>query len=89
MEGKPSAFIGHSFAKCDSQTVAAIMKFIDAQGIHCVSGEDAENKSIAEKVRNRILENDLFIGIFTKVHTLTDKPNIFKKIFWDIQHLTG
>src|SRR3989304_8331404 len=59
------AFVGHSFEEKDSQIVDKIIKFLESTGIKCQTGEKAQNKSIAEKVKERILNNDIFVGIFT------------------------
>jgi len=59
------AFVGHSFEKKDSQIVDTIIKFLESAAIECETGEKAQNKSIAGKVKERILNNDIFVGIFT------------------------
>src|SRR3972149_9022389 len=52
------AFVGHSFEEKDSQIVDKIIKFLESTGIKCQTGEKAQNKSIAEKVKERILNNE-------------------------------
>jgi len=59
------AFVAHSFQKKDEQIVNAIIKFLEATGLECETGIWAENKPIAEKIKERIKNSDIFIGIFT------------------------
>ena len=59
------AFVGHSFEDKDSWIVDKIIKLLKSTGIECQSGEEAQNESVAQKVRERILNNDIFVGIFT------------------------
>ncbi len=60
------AFVGHSFEDEDAETVDKIIKFFVSAGVKCETGEKAENKSVAEKIKKRILNNDIFVGIFTR-----------------------
>jgi tetratricopeptide (TPR) repeat protein len=59
------AFIGHSFDEKDEALIDSIQKFIASTGIECLSGEKAQNSSIAQKVRERIANCEIFVGIFT------------------------
>ncbi len=59
------AFIGHSFDDKDKGIVDNIQKFIESTGIECLTGEKAQNNSIAQKVKERIADCEIFIGIFT------------------------
>ncbi|HHT9134032.1 MAG TPA: hypothetical protein ACFYD2_03935 [Candidatus Avalokitesvara rifleensis] len=59
------AFIGHSFDHKDSELVNELEKFLESAGVTCETGERAQNKSVAAKVKERILNNDIFVGIFT------------------------
>ncbi len=45
------AFVGHSFDEKNSLIVNKIIKFLESTGIKCETGEKAQNKSIAEKVK--------------------------------------
>jgi len=63
------AFIGHSFDEKDETLVDKIISFLSQREIQCESGLKAQNKSVSEKVKQRIDRNDIFIGIFT-----VDKP---------------
>lgn len=74
-----NAFIGHSFEKKDSQTVTEIKEFIESTGISCQTGEKAQNKSVAEKVKERILNSDIFVGIFTCDKKLASKKKFLGK----------
>jgi len=74
-----NAFIGHSFNEADSQLIQKIVKFIESTGIKCETGERAQNSSIANKVRERIIDNDIFVGIFTRDRRIASKIRFFKK----------
>jgi hypothetical protein len=59
------AFIGHSFDEKDKDLIDNIKEFIESTGIGCVSGEKSQNRSIAQKVKERIISCEIFVGIFT------------------------
>ena len=59
------AFVGHSFEKKDSPIVAKIIKFLESAGVECQTGERVENKSGSKKIKERIRDSDIFVGIFT------------------------
>lgn len=64
------AFVGHSFDAKDEQLVTKILKFLGTTGLKCETGEPAETKSIADKVKGKIINNDIFVGIFTRSNEL-------------------
>ena len=59
------AFVGHSFDDKDQPLVDKIISFLSKREIICETGEKAQNKSVSEKVKERIEKNDIFVGIFT------------------------
>jgi tetratricopeptide (TPR) repeat protein len=59
------AFVGHSFDDKDIDVVRKIKDFIESLGIKCETGEKPQYGYVAEKVKNRIIDNDVFVGIFT------------------------
>ncbi len=59
------AFIGYSFAEEDSKVVEEIKNFLISAEIECETGEPAQNRSVATKVKEKISNNDVFIGLFT------------------------
>lgn len=59
------AFVGHSFDDRDQPLVDKIISFLSKRDIVCETGEKAQNKSVSEKVKERIVRNEIFIGIFT------------------------
>jgi tetratricopeptide (TPR) repeat protein len=63
------AFIGHSFDDKDKMLVDEVKAFVESAGIECKTGEKAQNSSIAQKVKERIAECEIFVGVFT-----CDKP---------------
>ena len=75
------AFIGHSFAEQDENLINNIKSFLAQRGVQIETGEKAQNKSIAGKVKERIDRNDVFIGIFTIERLLAGKniASWFKK----------
>lgn len=75
------AFVGHSFEEKDKQLVDKIIKFLESTGIKCQTGERAQNKSVAEKVKRMILEDEIFIGIFTRDKEIVSKKGKFKSLF--------
>lgn len=60
-------FVGHSFDDKDSTVISKFLEFLGSrEDIEVITGERAQNKSIAEKVREKISESDAFTGIFTR-----------------------
>ncbi len=70
LEGKilieRTAFLGHSFADADFEVVEFFRSLLGEMGVRCISGEKAEANTVAEKVKKRILEAELFVGILTR-----------------------
>ena len=58
-------FVGHSFADRDEELVNAILSFLGKKGISYQTGEKAQNQSVSEKVKLRIDDNEVFLGVFT------------------------
>lgn len=69
------AFIGHSFAEQDENLINSIKSFLALRSVQFETGEKAQNKSIAGKVKERIDRNGVFIGIFT-IEKLLDGKNV-------------
>jgi tetratricopeptide (TPR) repeat protein len=61
-----SAFVGQSFAQKDEPINRQILDFLRSAGIACETGEEAENRQISVKVRERIEAHPLFVGILTR-----------------------
>lgn len=73
-------FVGHSFDKKDSVVVNKFLEFFKSredEGINIVTGEKAQNKSVAEKVKGDISGSDAFAGIFTCERKINTGVNIF------------
>ena len=64
------AFVGHSFTDRDKSIIDKIIRFIEKYDFVCKTGEKAQNKSVSQKVKDRIDECDFFVGIFTKSEEL-------------------
>jgi tetratricopeptide (TPR) repeat protein len=74
-------FVGHSFDKKDSVVVNKFLEFLKSredEGISIVTGEKAQNKSVAEKVKCDISGSDAFTGIFTCEKKINTGVNIFR-----------
>ncbi len=74
------AFVGHSFDEKDQAIVRQIKDFIEDTGISCKTGEKAENRPIPDKIREKILDSDIFVGIFTCGEEIMGE-NISRSIF--------
>ncbi|GAG70805.1 unnamed protein product, partial [marine sediment metagenome] len=72
------AFVGHSFHDKDDQLVRAIRDFIESAEIEYITGEQAQNSSVAQKVKDRIKSCDIFIGIFTHDNEVLTTKGLFK-----------
>jgi len=59
------AFIGHSFDDKDAIIVNKIIDHIESLDIECETGEKPQHGSVSEKIKKRIISNDIFVGIFT------------------------
>lgn len=73
---KISAFLGRSFHPDDELVVQKIMKHLNAFkscGFEYEDAEEAESVSIAEKVKCKIENKDVFIGIFTSRFSFPEK----------------
>lgn len=65
-----TAFIGHNFDEKDESLIEKIKAFVMQNDVHYTTGEKAQNKSVSEKVKQRINDCDVFIGIFTAAEPL-------------------
>jgi len=85
------AFVGHSFDEKDNQVIDKTIKMLKSLEIECETGEKAQNKSIAEKVKDKISKNDIFVGIFTCDKKVKDakwfskSPKYYTTSNWVIQ----
>jgi hypothetical protein len=60
------AFISYSFSESDEELVRDFKAFLVALGMHCTDGDKPETKAVSLKVRKRIRESDIFIGILSR-----------------------
>ncbi|MFC1983623.1 hypothetical protein ACFLVO_01220 [Chloroflexota bacterium] len=73
-------FVGHSFDDKDSEVVDKFVKFFKSrEDIEVITGERAQNKSVAQKVKDRISESDVFAGIFTCNKKMGTGKGIFSR----------
>lgn len=59
------AFIGHSFDSRDEDLFNKISTFLTKNGITWDDGDRVQNKDISDKIKQRICDREIFIGIFT------------------------
>jgi len=78
-----TAFVAHSFAPEDKEIVDLISQFLTKLGLKCDSGRRPEPKGISEKVRERILGAELFVGIFTRRNQNPD--GTFSTSAWTVE----
>ena len=60
------AFIGHSFDDKDKEIINKIIEHIESLEVKCETGEKPQYGYVAEKIKKRIMNNDIFVGIFTR-----------------------
>ena len=80
------AFVGHSFAVDDEDTIRPILEYLNQiqemnLGFSWENAKPAEPRELAEKVLSLIEDKNLFIGICTKKEIVTDYGNLEKKLF--------
>jgi len=81
-----TAFVAHSFAPEDQLKIRPILAQLDAfheMGFVWKSGEPAEADRVSEKIRRRILDAQVFIGILTRKHPVFNLTNTFKSA-WEL-----
>jgi hypothetical protein len=69
---RKQVFIGHSFSPEDVEVVNKIKNFLSSFNLNIDSGERPDARSISEKIKTRIIDCDIFLGIFTKREKLGD-----------------
>jgi tetratricopeptide (TPR) repeat protein len=62
---KVKAFIGHSFDDKDIEIVKKIKEHIESLNVKCETGVKPQHGFVSEKIKKRIINNDIFVGIFT------------------------
>ncbi len=81
-----TAFVAHSFASEDEPKIRPILAQLDAfheMGFVWKSGEAAEADRVSDKIRRRILDAQVFIGILTRKHPVFNLTNAFKSA-WEL-----
>ncbi len=59
------AFVGHSFNDKDKEIVREIIEHIESLNVKCETGKRPQHGLVSEKIKKRIINNDIFVGIFT------------------------
>ncbi len=85
------AFIGQSFDDKDAEIVKKIKAQIESLDIECETGEKPRHGGVSEKIKKRIINNDIFVGIFTCDNKIllengqSSKQNFYTTSNWVIQ----
>jgi hypothetical protein len=66
IEFKPTAFVGHSFAKADEGVVDFVTTLLQSVGIGVVTGKKPKADRISDKVKELIDHQHIFVGVFTR-----------------------
>jgi hypothetical protein len=61
-----TAFVGHSFASTDKSISDAVIALLEAYGYTVVTGERPRADSVSAKVKQRIDDAHVFVGLFTR-----------------------
>lgn len=81
------AFVGHSFDPEDKPTITAFTEMFDSlkKGIsfEWEGAEETQIKTLSNKVRQKMVGKNLFIGIFTRKHLEIDGGKIQPSSFWN------
>lgn len=73
------AFIGRNFDEKDNDLVEKIQEFIETTGIECIGGKKSESKPVSQKVKERIQECDIFVGVFTRDQVISSNGKVHPK----------
>ena len=80
------AFIGHSFEEDDTTTIEAFKKMFNSfKKSMAFDWDDAggrQIKPLSEKVKQKMAEKNLFIGIFTKKHIEIEAKRLILSKYW-------
>jgi len=68
-----STFIGQSFADVDARVNGTVRRFLKAYGLAVTTGEEPRAQTVSSKVKARIDDADMFVGIFTRRDKLAKK----------------
>lgn len=63
-------FVAHSFNPDDVELVNKVKDFLSYFGIRIDSGERPDARSISDKIKARIVDCDILLGLFTKRHKI-------------------
>src|SRR5688500_5515203 len=82
-----TAFLGHSFLPEDVPVVTFFKDFLNAMMVKCSSGECPELKQVHEKVKKRILDANLFVGLFTRRDKIEAKE-LWRTTDWVVEEMS-
>lgn len=84
---RKQVFIGHSFSPEDTEVVDKVKNFLSYFNLDIDSGERPDARSISEKIKTRIIDCNIFLGIFTKRQKLGDTDK-YSTSQWVIEEKT-
>lgn len=84
---KQQFFIGHSFSPNDHEVIDRIKSFFSSFGLMVDTGERPEAKSVSEKIKERIIGADVFVGVFTRKHKISE-TNDYTTSPWVLEEKT-
>jgi tetratricopeptide (TPR) repeat protein len=80
-----TAFVGQSFAEDDLEILDFFKAVLAEMGVRAITGERAEARSVSDKVKARIAEGDIFVGVLTKRESA--ESGKFRTSEWVIQEI--
>ncbi len=81
-----TAFVGHSFKDEDQDLVDFVKAFLAELSVKSITGESAVAGSVSQKVKDRIAQAELFVGILTRLEETA--PGRWNTSEWLLQERT-
>jgi hypothetical protein len=78
-------FLAHSFSEDISSIIVEVQEFLESLGHQCISGEKPESSGVSDKVKKRINDCDIFLGIFNQENKISGEDNAYTTSNWVIQ----
>jgi tetratricopeptide (TPR) repeat protein len=82
-----TAFLGHSFLPEDVPVVSFFKELLNEMMVKCLSGERPEVNQVHEKVKKRILDANIFVGLFTRRDKIEGKE-LWRTTDWVIEEMS-
>ncbi len=62
----PVVFVSYNFADKNKELASSIISFLDSQGVAVLVGSEPTPNSVSEKVKGKINDSDIVVGLMTK-----------------------